>query len=148
MTCAYRLVDGVRYFVVCDGGKIYNKRQWSPEDEMIKPYYEHAGITIYHGVDRVYLQYEYWTQKGIQANSSTHRKAKTLRERSSKLEGVWDCRKIRTQQGVALVPRATMRKVREVAQRTPSSGRGHFKQLSGECSIPLSEMPHARGWAI
>ena len=49
MTCAYRLVDGKRYFVVCDGGKIYNKRQWSPEDEMIKPYYEHAGITIYHG---------------------------------------------------------------------------------------------------
>ena len=49
MTCAYRLVDGKRYFTVCDKGHVSTKRQWSPEDEMIKPYYEHAGITIYHG---------------------------------------------------------------------------------------------------
>ena len=53
----------------------------------MKPYYSHAGITIYHGDHVLYSVHEAWTEKGLQAIAGTHRQESALGRRAPRMEG-------------------------------------------------------------
>ena len=53
----------------------------------MRPYYEHAGITIYHGADRVEYWYEARTKERLQAISRAYRQTDEVGRRASRMEG-------------------------------------------------------------